>query len=82
MTIEQVCDKMTEHELSIIMYPGVNQSGKGKKQPSSVRRSFELFQRQCWGNFRETGWGAYGLSERTDIILNRTELAKYGVRQS
>ena len=28
--------------------------------PSSVRRTLELFQRQRWGNFLETGWSVYG----------------------
>ena len=27
----------------------------------SARRTLELFQRQRWGNFGETGWRAYGL---------------------
>ena len=34
---------------------------KDKRGPSSIRRTLELFQRQCWGNFGETGWSTYGL---------------------
>ena len=29
---------------------------KDERGPSSIRRTVELFQRQPWGNFRETGW--------------------------
>ena len=37
-------------------------------------RAFELFQRQRWGNFWGTGWGAYGLfrAHRYRIELNWT----------
>ena len=34
---------------------------KDERGPSSIRRTWELFQRQRWGNFWETGWSAYGL---------------------
>ena len=34
----------------------------------------ELFQRQCRGNFRETGQSAYEFSEHIDTILNWAEL--------
>ena len=34
---------------------------KDERGPSSIRQTLELFQRQRWGNFWETGWSAYGL---------------------
>ena len=35
---------------------------KGReRRPQSIRRTLELFQRLRLGNFRETGWSAYGL---------------------
>ena len=36
-------------------------SWKDAKGLSSVRRTLEPFQTNVWGNFRETGWSAYGL---------------------
>ena len=47
-----------------------------ERGPASVRRTLELFQRQRWGNFRETGWSAYGLfrAHRYHLELNWTEL--------
>ena len=33
-----------------------------KKEPSSIRSTLKLFERQCWGNFWQTGWSVYGLS--------------------
>ena len=37
-------------------------SSKGRERgPSSVRRTLELFLRQRWGTFWETGWSAYVL---------------------
>ena len=46
---------------------------KDERGPSSVRRTMEPFQRRHWGNFWETGGGAYmGFSERIDTILNWT----------
>ena len=44
---------------------------KDKIGPSSIRRTLELFQRQRWRNFWETGWSPYmGIFERTDTFLN------------
>ena len=34
---------------------------KDERRPSSIRRTLEPYQRHRWGNFRETGWSAYGL---------------------
>ena len=34
---------------------------KGREMVNVIRRTLELFQRQCWGNFWETGWSVYGL---------------------
>ena len=45
---------------------------KDERGPSSIRRTLELFQRQRWGNFRETRWSAYGLfrAHRYHLELN------------
>ena len=32
-----------------------------ERGPSSVRRTQEMFRRQCWGNLWEMGWSAYEL---------------------
>ena len=52
---------------------------KDERGPSSVRRTLELFQRQLWENFWETGWSAYGLfrAHRYHLELNWTELNRY-----
>ena len=49
---------------------------KDERGPSSIRRTFELFQRQRCGNFWETGWSPYGLfrAHRYHLELNWTEL--------
>ena len=48
---------------------------KDERRPSSIRRKWELFQRQRWGNFWETGWSAYWLfrAHRCHLELNWTE---------
>ena len=48
---------------------------KDERGPSSIRRTLELFQRQRWGNFWETGWSASGLfrAHRNHVELNWTE---------
>ena len=38
------------------------ESSPPRKRPSSVRPTLQLFQRQLWGNIRETRWSTYGLS--------------------
>ena len=45
---------------------------RGFERGSTRRSSLELFQRQRWGNFRETWWSAYGLfqAHRYHIELN------------
>ena len=42
----------------------------------SIKQTLEPFQRQRWGNFRETWWSAYGLfwAHRYHLELNWTEL--------
>ena len=43
-----------------------------ERGPSSTRRTLEPFQRQCWGNFWEMWWSAYGLfrAHRYHLELN------------
>ena len=52
---------------------------KDETGPSSIRWTLELFQRQRWGNFWETGWSAYGLfrAHRYYLEMKCTELDRY-----
>ena len=45
--------------------------------PLSIRGTLEPFQRKCWGNFWETGWGIYGLfwAHRYHLEVNSAELS-------
>ena len=47
---------------------------KGERGPSSIRWTFEPFQRQRWENDWETGGAHMTFSERINTILNWTEL--------
>ena len=48
--------------------------GRTRDGPSSIRRTLELFQRQCWGNFSETMWSACRLFQapRDHLELSQT----------
>ena len=56
-----------------------------ERGPSSIRLTFEPFQRQRCGNFWETGWSAYGLfrAHRYHLELNWTEniLSKFSLHR-
>ena len=45
-----------------------------REGPSSIRQTLELFQRQCWGNFRATVWSACRLFQapRYHLELSQT----------
>ena len=47
---------------------------ESKRAVISIRRTLELFRRQCWRNFWETGWSAYKLfwGHRHHLELNWT----------
>ena len=49
---------------------------KDERGQLSIRQTLEPFQRQCWGNFWETGWSTYGLfrAHRHHLELKWTEL--------
>ena len=43
-------------ERAIVSQTNIGTVSKDEKEPSSVRLTLELFQRQRWQNFWETGW--------------------------
>ena len=44
------------------------------REPSLIRQTLELSQRQRWRNLWETGWSTYGLFRANDAILDRNKL--------
>ena len=55
---------------------------KDEKGQLSIRRTLKLFQRQHWGNFWETGWGAYGLFRALRYQIEPTWTASIPGRSS
>ena len=54
-----------------------------ERGPSSMRQTLELFQRQCWGNFWETGWSAYRLfwANGYHLELNKLKTKRDGKKE-